>query len=671
MFRKILLCSVLLVVPSLSDASETVRCMDVWTPVCGVNGQTYSNACYAAAANVDVECENACPCAVEPRPRWDVANPIVKKVMVVEFNPLIESAGKGVRLTDVQGWGDPATLETGFVDGIGTASDHHVNYQIVQRHVVDAFPVKTDGFQFDDASYLDCINNQIGCPSEPPMVDYNAILDDWQVCEARNNGTIDEVWIWGGPYFGYYEANMTGPGAFHTNGPVVTETTCDKQLHIMGYNYEREVPEMLENFGHRVEGVMRNYYGSWAYPYGAPPTSAPPVLTLWDQFSVKDYDPGPPAACGYAHGSINTAAWDPVNNWWGYDWTNSRVVQSTCDDWLAYPDLHGTTQPVNCLEWGCDKLPWFLYWLGHLPRYADTHDGTLNSWWRYATEYDVATAVRNNSFEQNLDHWSFGRINRLPQSYAAHSGDWGMEVNQPCPGCPSDYGEVYSFKHDVPGNFVVGETYTFSIWMKHNGSGWFNGTIAVWEAGGAWSDDAHSSPWQVHRDDGWIRLTQTATILRPGRDLLKLEVYLDTPYSNANFDDASLVTGTAEPSTPIRIRATGTPCQGAYPTMKLSTSDLDVEAGEWTVSDSWAIYGTSAMGDIDPSTTPIKVWFTNDAHVSGVCGRDLRVDWIEVDGVRYETEAGSTYSTGTWASDSCAAGYPQSEWLHCNGFFQY
>jgi hypothetical protein len=44
-------------VPRLGDE---IQCLDVWDPVCGCDGQTYSNGCYAAKACVSVDYEGAC-----------------------------------------------------------------------------------------------------------------------------------------------------------------------------------------------------------------------------------------------------------------------------------------------------------------------------------------------------------------------------------------------------------------------------------------------------------------------------------------------------------------------------------------------------------------------------------------------------------------------------------
>lgn len=67
----------------------------------------------------------------------------------------------------------------------------------------------------------------------------------------------------------------------------------------------------------------------------------------------------------------------------------------------------------------------------------------------------------------------------------------------------------------------------------------------------------------------------------------------------------------------------------------------------------------------------IKVAFTNDATVNGL-DRNLRVDKIVVDGVVFETEAPTVFSTGTWtAADGIVAGFREREYLNSNGYFQF
>ncbi len=76
----------------------------------------------------------------------------------------------------------------------------------------------------------------------------------------------------------------------------------------------------------------------------------------------------------------------------------------------------------------------------------------------------------------------------------------------------------------------------------------------------------------------------------------------------------------------------------------------------------------------DENGTPInkiKVKFINDLN-NGTIDRNVRVDAIIVDGIRFESEDETVFSVGTWRTeDGCAPGFKQSEFLHCNGYLEY
>jgi hypothetical protein len=297
-----------------------------------------------------------------------IESPVTKKVMVINFNPIIESQNNK-KLTEVYNWNNPQTLSNQYIADIKQASGNYVNYQIAEWHDADDFPVKQNGFDFTDDSFLQCMQNH-SC--DGTMTNYQKILADFQVCEKRNTGTIDELWLWGGPWFGYWEAVMAGPNAFWTNGPTVTNSSCQKQLHIMGFNYERGVPEMLEDLGHRAEGVMKYVFGSWE----ANPTHA------WNRFTLYDKIAPQKAACGNIHYAPNSQS--------DYDWSNQTTVSSSCEDWLNYPNLTGVTQNFNCSPWNCNGYDYKKWWLNHLPRVSGQTDGKWNNWWRYFLDYEEA-----------------------------------------------------------------------------------------------------------------------------------------------------------------------------------------------------------------------------------------------------------------------------------------
>ncbi|MEL7336544.1 MAG: carbohydrate-binding domain-containing protein, partial [Planctomycetota bacterium] len=72
------------------------------------------------------------------------------------------------------------------------------------------------------------------------------------------------------------------------------------------------------------------------------------------------------------------------------------------------------------------------------------------------------------------------------------------------------------------------------------------------------------------------------------------------------------------------------------------------------------------------SADQIEIAFTNDNFGSGDPDRNLNVDKISIDGVDYETEAPTVFSTGTWKpQDGIVPGFRESETLHANGVFRY
>jgi hypothetical protein len=76
-----------------------------------------------------------------------------------------------------------------------------------------------------------------------------------------------------------------------------------------------------------------------------------------------------------------------------------------------------------------------------------------------------------------------------------------------------------------------------------------------------------------------------------------------------------------------------------------------------------------------PTAIPIsqlRVAYTNDGTSTGGVDRNLRVDAVTLDAIRYETEGPNVFSTGTYvAGQGRVLGKLQTEYLHLNGYFQY
>ncbi len=73
------------------------------------------------------------------------------------------------------------------------------------------------------------------------------------------------------------------------------------------------------------------------------------------------------------------------------------------------------------------------------------------------------------------------------------------------------------------------------------------------------------------------------------------------------------------------------------------------------------------------TASQVRIAFTNDLYDPGNgIDRNVRIDALVIDGVRFETESPAVYSTGTWKpADGVTPGFRESEYLHSNGWFQY
>ncbi|MCC6511936.1 MAG: PQQ-dependent sugar dehydrogenase, partial [Pirellulaceae bacterium] len=99
-------------------------------------------------------------------------------------------------------------------------------------------------------------------------------------------------------------------------------------------------------------------------------------------------------------------------------------------------------------------------------------------------------------------------------------------------------------------------------------------------------------------------------------------------------------------------------------------------ANEWKAIGGDALaaqYGRFAYrAPVRVTADQVQLWFTNDVYEPPV-DYDLRIDRIVIDGVTYQTEADTTYSTGTYvpANGLVLPGFWQLEWLNSNGYVEY
>jgi hypothetical protein len=288
---------------------------------------------------------------------------ITNRVYLIVHNPVIHSAGGRV-LSEVLGWNDPDRLVDEFIADIQTCSHGAANFEIVARTKVDAFPVKADGFSYTEETYLSCWNARRGF-HDPDLVDYHSLVSQFAMLERVRRGEIDEVWLFGFPYGGYYESHMAGPGPIWCNSPPLLGTErSGRRFVIMGFNYERGVGEMLESFGHRAESLLAAAF-----------SNTRGEANLWERFTRYDQSHPGRAEVGTIHCAPNSER--------DYDWGNRRVVPSRCDSWYNFPDLSGEARAMNCEEWGGgDIRRHHQWWFSHMPHGAGEAHGIAHNWWQ-------------------------------------------------------------------------------------------------------------------------------------------------------------------------------------------------------------------------------------------------------------------------------------------------
>lgn len=301
-----------------------------------------------------------------PQPLGQFPSPITRKVMVVVFDPIIPNTANQ-RLSQYLNWFDVDSLTTTFIQDLLTCSHGYLTYQVVEKLIVDGFPQKKDGFVYTVNDYLQAWQTQNGF-HQPDLADYAKILNDFAMINKINNGIIDEVWMFGMPYAGFYESVMVGPGAFFVNAPPLPISNVQRPFIMMGFNYQRGVGEMLEAFGHRAEFILARAY-----------RNTTGNANLWQRFTRYDKIYPGQAECGTVHYAPNSQT--------DYDWGNPAYVPSRCRNWLKFPDLSDPPVMVNCAEWGNGEIrQQHIWWLSLFPHLSGRANGVSWNWWEYVVD---------------------------------------------------------------------------------------------------------------------------------------------------------------------------------------------------------------------------------------------------------------------------------------------
>lgn len=284
-------------------------------------------------------------------------------VKIIIFNP---KDANGVGLIERYHWNQPILLTQQYINFMKQTSDQLFEYTISSQTVVEYFPTKKDGFIFTNDYYDQCQKNP-NLEHCRDLIDYNKIMTDFNICQWTKESGGKEVWLFGGPWMGFWEWSVKGP---NISLSAENLTDCGSTITVMGFSYERLLSEMVHDFGHRTEGVLN--FASNKYSQSK----------LWNKFVS-------PTNCGDIHYPPNTTS--------GYNYSSQQIINSTCDQWYSYPILKNETTALNCETWGCSDLGYYRWWLKHLPKSGGVNDNMLNNWWLYLVDFDQAVISHESS----------------------------------------------------------------------------------------------------------------------------------------------------------------------------------------------------------------------------------------------------------------------------------
>ena len=332
--------------------------------------------------------------------RPERAKPLTVKVALVIEDPVITYRGFK-RIHELHNWRDPTQLANRLIAHFREVTDSVLNFQFVAGETYKDNNLFTRYYgNFLRASQYDSLLNEPGwgtlkqaADSGKLWFDYREFVKFYGFDAKRNNGEIDEVWVFAAPYLGMYESQLMGPNAFWWNSPPIKDgTALAKLLSVMGLNYERGVDQAFHSFGHRTESaIVQAYYQAQGRTWNPKSTNPTP----WDLFTRIDKDMPGQAHVGNIHYPPNGAS--------DYDYGNTRIVRSFAENWLRYPYLLDQSSDVNVDTWyytqgdplaeGQDHIGYLRWWYGHLPRYAGVSDGVLNNWWHYVVDHEAAVEL--------------------------------------------------------------------------------------------------------------------------------------------------------------------------------------------------------------------------------------------------------------------------------------
>ncbi len=143
-------------------------------------------------------------------PAGGTPEPVKRRVSLIIHNPRVPSAGNE-RLDKVLRWNDAARLLESYINDLRECSGGYLNYEIIESVTVDKFPRKADGFSYTADGFVKAWTERKGFHN-PDLVDYDALLAEFDMIRKVDEGLVDEFWLFAFPMPAITSRSWAGRG---------------------------------------------------------------------------------------------------------------------------------------------------------------------------------------------------------------------------------------------------------------------------------------------------------------------------------------------------------------------------------------------------------------------------------------------------------------------------
>jgi len=319
-----------------------------------------------------------------PKAAADPAPGIGRKdlnVLLLVYDPVLKTK-ENLRLHEFKRWSDPWKLTLQVIEDLRFASHGYVNYRVVDIIDHDGYPTKRDGFTYDEEGFLAVLEDP--GKARDGMTSFERMFEQFDLPGRIAAKKIDEIWLWGSPWFHWDELHWKIPGdriPYQTDNPWLYRPydipDVGKTIWIMGFSYERGEGEALEDFCHRIESALSLTVGKGIWDHEKNGDNP------WVRFTRTDKGFPGESEVGSCHAAPNSTG--------DYDWDNKTPVWTYADDWLTYPVLPRKKKLLDCDSGGWKGIVGHHIWfMRHLPHGPGITGGFHDNWWRYVVDYDEA-----------------------------------------------------------------------------------------------------------------------------------------------------------------------------------------------------------------------------------------------------------------------------------------